>query len=37
MPETFIAWIMFAFFAGGSLGGWIVLYLWAQDKVNGPK
>lgn len=32
MPDTFIAWCLFAFFAGGAAGGWVLLILWAIDQ-----
>ena len=31
MPSTGLAWAMFAFFAIGSLGGWVVLYLFLRE------
>jgi hypothetical protein len=31
MPETVIAWGLFTFFAGGALGGWIVLFAIAPE------
>ena len=31
MPSTGLAWAMFAFFAGGALGGWVVLYLFLRE------
>ena len=37
MPESIIGWIMFAFFVGGSLGGWVLLFLWLQDKLGGAE
>lgn len=34
MPDSFISWAMFAFFAGGAAGGWAVLYLVAAEKIR---
>lgn len=31
MPDTMVAWIMFAWFVIGGIGGWIVLYLFVRD------
>ena len=31
MPSNPVAWIMFIFFAGGALGGWVVLYLFLRE------
>lgn len=34
MPETFMGWVMFAFFTGGALGGWTLLYLFAKEWIE---
>lgn len=31
MPENILGWIMFVFFSGGALGGWMILYLAARE------
>ena len=31
MPISVIGWLMFSFFAIGSLGGWVVLYLFLRE------
>lgn len=31
MPASPLAWILFTFFAGGALGGWVVLYLFLRE------
>lgn len=35
MPETLAQWLWFTFFTGGSLGGWFLLALLANDTVKG--
>lgn len=30
MPNHWIGWLMCAFFAGGALGGWVLLGLWVK-------
>lgn len=32
MPESAVGWLMFAFFAGGATGGWVLLILFAVDQ-----
>lgn len=34
MPNTPTAWLMFTFFAGGALGGWVLLILFALDQIR---
>lgn len=31
MPSHWIGWVMLVFFAGGALGGWVVLALWVRE------
>jgi hypothetical protein len=31
MPETFAQWLWFAFFSVGSLGGWVLVSVYAAD------
>lgn len=34
MPETLMQWVWFAFFAGGSVGGWLVVWYVAKDQLR---
>ena len=34
MPETFPQMLWFAFFTGGAAGGWVLLWLFAADKIR---
>ena len=34
MPSSLVGWSMFAFFAGGAAGGWLVLVLFAIDRAQ---
>lgn len=34
MPETFPQMLWFAFFTGGAAGGWVLLWLFAMDRIR---
>lgn len=37
MPETLVQWLWFVFFAGGSLGGWVVMLALGYEIWRGWK
>lgn len=34
MPSNWFGWVMLIFFAGGALGGWVVLALWVREMIK---
>lgn len=34
MPESALAWVQYGYFAGGALGGWVLLVLCIIEKVR---
>jgi Ni/Fe-hydrogenase subunit HybB-like protein len=34
MPATMFSWALFAFFVGGAIGGWIVVFALGQEIVQ---
>ena len=37
MPENWLGWTMFVFFAGGAVGGWLVVGAFTVDVYRGFK
>lgn len=34
MPENALAWVQYAFFFGGALGGWTLLLMFARELME---